>query len=56
MKIRVTIEYDPDWPTIQEGETLEGWLEQERKDWVEGNISVADLDGHDAIIKLKVIS
>jgi pentose-5-phosphate-3-epimerase len=40
MKIRITIEYDPDWP---EGANQVEALEQERQDWLKGHVDIADI-------------
>jgi hypothetical protein len=44
MKVRIVIEYDPDWPDdVDINETLE----KERQDWLNRHVNIGDIDPAD---------
>jgi hypothetical protein len=44
MKVRIVIEYDPDWPDVVD---VQDALEKERQDWLNGNVDIGDMDPAD---------
>jgi hypothetical protein len=44
VKVRIVIEYDPDWP--DNTDVLQA-LEKERQDWLNGNVDIGDMDTAD---------
>ena len=53
MKIRMIVEYDPDWP---EGADPHQWIEHEIACWKDGRIDVQDvIQGDDGIVKWEII-
>jgi hypothetical protein len=44
MKVRIVIEYDPDWP---DGVDVTEALVKERQDWLDGHIDIGDINPAD---------
>lgn len=42
-KLRITIEYDPDWTAISPSE-IPNALDEERKAWFSGDVTLQDLE------------
>lgn len=56
MRIRITIEYDPDWPEpLPEGVTEAAQLIEEEHDWLDGNVSMHDITATGGTVRFELI-
>jgi hypothetical protein len=44
MKVRITIEYDPEWEDGLSPEGLQKALDAEQLHWLKGNVDISDLE------------
>ena len=45
MKIRITIEYDPDWPEDTTMQEQLGLMKEEQEAWRNGHVDITDVEG-----------